>query len=228
MNFSWQSFWKWNWKKKNLSFQNSFNYSGNLHVVSVTNFHSTFNSPANAAESDKRDLMKELETMKQLKPHPYVIKLLGCVTESGMLCLWRFNFAVRIFLTINSVRLVDGFSFLGHFFCVGPFKYKNSVSLVDCTDFVFFSGITKRNRASRDNACDWTSQLVRSVGRALHRYRKGHEFKSRTGLNVFFRPSFHYCSSSVYFCEYLFHIHVQGLSLTDRLWLFYTLLRDRS
>ena len=64
--------------------------------------------------------MKELETMKQLKPHPYVIKVLGCVTESGMLCLWRFNFAVRIFLTINSVRLVDGFSFLGHFFCVGP------------------------------------------------------------------------------------------------------------
>ncbi|XP_078379905.1 proto-oncogene tyrosine-protein kinase receptor Ret-like [Oculina patagonica] len=37
-----------------------------------------FNSP----ESDKRDLLKELETMKQLKPHPYVIKLLGCVTQS--------------------------------------------------------------------------------------------------------------------------------------------------
>ena len=31
--------------------------------------------------------MKELDTMKQLKPHPYVIKLLGCVTESGMLWL---------------------------------------------------------------------------------------------------------------------------------------------
>ncbi|PFX15676.1 Titin [Stylophora pistillata] len=37
----------------------------------------------NASESDKQDLMKELETMKQLKPHPHVIKLLGCVTESG-------------------------------------------------------------------------------------------------------------------------------------------------
>ena len=71
----------------------------------VTNFHSTFNSLANAAESDKRYLTKELETMKQLKPHPYVIKLLGCVTESGMLWLWRFNFAIRIFLTIDSVRL---------------------------------------------------------------------------------------------------------------------------
>ncbi|XP_066024479.1 uncharacterized protein [Pocillopora verrucosa] len=39
----------------------------------------------NATESDKRDLMKELDTMKQLKPHPYVIKLLGCVTESEQL-----------------------------------------------------------------------------------------------------------------------------------------------
>ena len=38
---------------------------------------------ANAAESDKRDLKSELELMKTLKPHPYVIKLLGCVTESG-------------------------------------------------------------------------------------------------------------------------------------------------
>ncbi|XP_022802714.1 proto-oncogene tyrosine-protein kinase receptor Ret-like [Stylophora pistillata] len=37
---------------------------------------------SNAAESEKGDLIKELETMKQLKPHPYVVKLLGCVTES--------------------------------------------------------------------------------------------------------------------------------------------------
>ena len=49
-----------------------------------------FNAPENATESDKRDLMKELDTMKQLKPHPYVIKLLGCVTESGMLWLCGF------------------------------------------------------------------------------------------------------------------------------------------
>ena len=42
-------------------------------------------SSDNAAESDKRDLMKELNTMKQLKPHRHVIKLLGCVTESGEL-----------------------------------------------------------------------------------------------------------------------------------------------
>ena len=38
---------------------------------------------ANAPETDKRDLEAELELMKTLKPHPHVIKLLGCVTESG-------------------------------------------------------------------------------------------------------------------------------------------------
>ncbi|PFX15670.1 Tyrosine-protein kinase receptor Tie-2 [Stylophora pistillata] len=38
-----------------------------------------------ASESDKRDLINELYTMKQLKPHPRVIRLLGCVTESGAL-----------------------------------------------------------------------------------------------------------------------------------------------
>ena len=37
----------------------------------------------NASESDKNNLLSELELMKQLKPHPYVIKLLGCVTKSG-------------------------------------------------------------------------------------------------------------------------------------------------
>ncbi|XP_074634424.1 fibroblast growth factor receptor 3-like isoform X2 [Acropora palmata] len=37
---------------------------------------------ANAPESDKRDLKSELELMKTLKPHPHVIKLLGCVAES--------------------------------------------------------------------------------------------------------------------------------------------------
>ncbi|XP_015765383.1 PREDICTED: platelet-derived growth factor receptor alpha-like isoform X2 [Acropora digitifera] len=37
---------------------------------------------ADAPESDKRDLKSEVELMKTLKPHPHVIKLLGCVTES--------------------------------------------------------------------------------------------------------------------------------------------------
>lgn len=40
---------------------------------------------ANASESDRKDLLSELEVMKTLKPHPHVIKLLGCVTEYGKL-----------------------------------------------------------------------------------------------------------------------------------------------
>ena len=75
-------------------------------LFSLTKFYSLFfNAPANASESDKRDLMKELDTMKQLKPHPYVIKLLGCVTEYGMLWLCGSNFAVHIFLMIYFVTL---------------------------------------------------------------------------------------------------------------------------
>ena len=38
---------------------------------------------ASAPESDKSDLLSELEVMKTLKPHPHVIRLLGCVTETG-------------------------------------------------------------------------------------------------------------------------------------------------
>jgi len=36
----------------------------------------------NAPDSDRKDLLSELELMKQLKNHPHVIKLMGCVTES--------------------------------------------------------------------------------------------------------------------------------------------------
>jgi len=40
---------------------------------------------SNAPESDKKDLLSELEVMKTLKPHPHVIKLLGCVIKSETL-----------------------------------------------------------------------------------------------------------------------------------------------
>ena len=33
--------------------------------------------------SDRKDLLSELNLMKQLKPHRHVIRLLGCVTEDG-------------------------------------------------------------------------------------------------------------------------------------------------
>ena len=44
-----------------------------------------FSFAVNSPESDRRDLLRELDTMKQLKQHPHVIKLLGCVTETGKL-----------------------------------------------------------------------------------------------------------------------------------------------
>lgn len=37
----------------------------------------------NAPSSDRKDLLSELELMKKLKPHPHVIKLMGCITETG-------------------------------------------------------------------------------------------------------------------------------------------------
>ena len=34
-------------------------------------------------ESDRKDLLSELDVLKTLKPHPHAIRLLGCVTETG-------------------------------------------------------------------------------------------------------------------------------------------------
>ena len=70
-----------------------------------TCFHSLLQI-ANAAESDKRDLKSELELMKTLKPHPHVIKLLGCVTESGKLTFFFSDKAIlstlrRFILTLR-------------------------------------------------------------------------------------------------------------------------------
>ena len=50
---------------------------GNMFVIFPT---------ANAPETDRKDLLSELELMKKLKPHPHVIKLIGCVTVSGNCC----------------------------------------------------------------------------------------------------------------------------------------------
>ena len=61
---------------------------------------------------------------------------------------------------------------------------------------------------------------------ALHQYRRGHGFKSRTGLNFFFRSSFHNCSSSVHYCEDRFHIHV--FIRSSNIWLSYIHSRLKS
>ena len=51
----------------------------------------------NAPESDRLDLLSELEVMKKLKPHPHVIKMIGCVTESGKGNAFKFYFYTLIY-----------------------------------------------------------------------------------------------------------------------------------
>ena len=43
-----------------------------------------YSTSDDAPVSDRKDLLSELELMKTLQSHPHVIKLLGCVTESGI------------------------------------------------------------------------------------------------------------------------------------------------
>ena len=56
------------------------------------------------------------------------------------------------------------------------------------------SSENQRSITSRDyyQPTKWPAPnwLVSSVGRALHRYRRGHRFKSHTGLNFFFQALF--------------------------------------
>ena len=79
----------------------------------------------NAPASDKKDLLSEVDVMKKLKPHPHVIKLLGCVTETGKGCLkeilqdFKENEIImwsnRVYTvtegTIESARVSRGLSF---------------------------------------------------------------------------------------------------------------------
>ena len=91
----------------------------------------------------------------------------------------------------------------------------HSYSFLKKTQFTYMIFIFSQSLIHHSTSSLWTnittsSQLanVSSVGRALHRYCKSHEFKSHKGLK-FFRPYFHYCLrvSSVYYCEDWFHIH---------------------
>ena len=77
-------------------------------------------------------------------------------------------------------------------------KYVSSTA-VHTYDFHMFIAIIHHFEALFDNP----SWLVSSVGRTLHRYRRGHGFKSR------FRPYFHYCPSGAHYCEDNFHSHLE-------------------
>ena len=73
---------------------------------------------ANAPASDKKDLLSELDLMKKLKPHPHVIRLLGCVTETGKGCVKGVTFqflqiyGIQVFLVmiiLPMIRMIERF-----------------------------------------------------------------------------------------------------------------------
>ena len=79
-----------------------------------------WNYTGKAPEADKRDLLSELEVMKTLNPHPHVIKLLGCVTESGKtLTLWTFTVAYILgaYLIASIVTIVTICWLIAHIHC---------------------------------------------------------------------------------------------------------------
>ena len=49
----------------------------------------------NVPETGKKDQLSELELMKKLRPHPHVIQLIGCVSESGKKL--KYMFIIRFF-----------------------------------------------------------------------------------------------------------------------------------
>ena len=73
---------------------------------------------ANAPASDKKDLLSELDLMKKLKPHPHVIRLLGCVTETGKGCVKGITvqflqiYGIKVFLVmiiLPMIRMIERF-----------------------------------------------------------------------------------------------------------------------
>ena len=96
--------------------------------------------------------MKELDTMKQLKPHPYVIKLLECVTESGMLWLCGSNFAVHILLVIDNLL-----QWRSHCFTIERDKQSSHKLILSFLANIDALGFTDR---LKPNICHWTDHSV--------------------------------------------------------------------
>ena len=63
------------------------------------------------------------------------------------------------------------------------------------------------------------SWLVSVIGRALHRYRRGQGFESRTSLIFFFRLSLRNCKSCVYKCDD--HPSFNSLLRSSHIWFSY-------
>ena len=72
-----------------------------------------------------------------------------------------------------------------------------TISIYDWSLIYSFASFTSTGILRTHKAPRW---LDSSVGRALHPYRRGHGFESRSGLNLFFRLWFHNCLSCVCNC----------------------------
>ena len=81
-----------------------------------------------------------------------------------------------------------------------------SLTAVQIYDFHIFTTVYSPLHGFIWNQHSW---LVSSVGRALHRYPRGHGFKSRTGLNFFHLSSVHYCEDRFHIQEMLLFAHLE-------------------
>ena len=52
-------------------------------ILKVLFCHNNFSYEASGTAKDKQDMITELNVMKRLKPHPHVLKLIGCCSISG-------------------------------------------------------------------------------------------------------------------------------------------------
>ena len=60
-----------------------------------------------ASETNKKDLLAEYELMKQLQPHPNVIRLMGGVTLSGALIMYFLLFVTRRLFVIYRMFAIN-------------------------------------------------------------------------------------------------------------------------
>ena len=57
-----------------------------------------------AGDKERQDLLKELQVMKSLKPHPNIVTLLGCCTDKGNLLS---NLYIRIMLHSSLAKTIE-------------------------------------------------------------------------------------------------------------------------
>ena len=113
----------------------------------------------------------------------------------------------------SHIRNLSSCEKISHLFIVS-----SAVQIYECSyiHFHFFTsaGILRIHRMTSSQLASVDS----SIGRALHRYRRGHGFESRSSLN-FFRLSFRNCLSCVNNCDDQSFIHYIIMLLYNYFWL---------